>query len=347
MKKPEINSVEIARLAGVSRSTVSRVINNYANVPPETRAKVMKVIEQYNYVPNLSAQVLAGKRTRTIGLFMIEAGHVSRDMLSNLLLASVIENASAQGYYVLTYIIRGTDDAETIRNVKDIFYQRRIDGGIFIGAANREPFIEALIAEGFTVGIVDQELPRDVEPNRIVVNFDNDRGMMMAIGHLAQLNHRDIGVVNGDMKRFSGPNKYEGFEAAMRHYGLPIQEKWVLPGGFSEESGYEALQVFLRSGTPLPTAMIMANDSVAFGAIRALHEAGRSVPGDLSVIGFDDHALSSRFTPALTTVKVDFAEMMRQLTAFVIRHIENASESGPVRYWVHSHLIVRDSCRRL
>lgn len=347
MKKPEINSVEIARLAGVSRSTVSRVINNYANVPPDTRAKVMKVIEQYNYVPNLSAQVLAGKRTRTIGLFMIETGPVSRDMLSNMLLASIIENASAYGYYVLTYILRGTGDAEAVRSVKDIFYQRRIDGGIFIGAANREPFIEHLIAEGFTVGIVDQELPRDVEPNRIVVNFDNDRGMMMAVGHLYGLNHRDIGIVNGDMKRFSGPNKYEGFEAAMRRYGLPIRERWVLPGGFSEESGYEALRAYLQSGEPLPTAMIMANDSVAFGAIRALQEAGLSVPDDLSVIGFDDHALSARFKPALTTVKVDFAEMMRQLTAFVVRRIENDEESEPVRYWVRSHLIERDSCKRL
>ena len=102
--------MEIARLAGVSRSTVSRVINNYSNVPPETRDKVMRMIEQYHYVPNASAQVLAGKRTRTIGLFMIEAGHVASDILTNMLIASVIENASSLGYYVLTHIIRDSGE---------------------------------------------------------------------------------------------------------------------------------------------------------------------------------------------------------------------------------------------
>ena len=122
MKKADINSIEVARLAGVSRSTVSRVINNYANVPNETREKVMKVIQQYNYFPNVSAQVLAGKRARTIGLFLIAPGHVSSDILTNMLIVSVIEHASACGYYVLTHIIRDAKDTETVKNVKEIFF---------------------------------------------------------------------------------------------------------------------------------------------------------------------------------------------------------------------------------
>ncbi|MBW5447472.1 LacI family DNA-binding transcriptional regulator [Cohnella sp. CFH 77786] len=344
MKKTGIDSVEIARLAGVSRSTVSRVINNYSNVPPETREKVMQVIRQYNYVPNASAQVLAGKRTRTIGLFMIEAGHVSADILTNLMLASIIENASTLGYYVLTRIIRNTRDEDAVRSVKEIFYQRRIDGGIFIGAANREPFIEELVAEGFMVGIVDQELSGNAEPNRIVANFDNHGGMRLAVEYLHKLGHRRIGVLNGDMNRCSGPSKYEGFLAAMRHYGLEIDPQRVLPGGFSEESGYQSMSRFLDEGMPLPSAMIMANDSVAFGAIRALQEHGLQVPRDLSVIGFDDHPLSSRTHPALTTLKVDFADMMGTLTASLVRHIEG-EETGYAPFSVRNDLIVRDSCR--
>ncbi|MBB6731749.1 LacI family DNA-binding transcriptional regulator [Cohnella sp. CBP 2801] len=348
MRKSEINSVEIARLAGVSRSTVSRVVNNYANVPPETRAKVMKVIEEHRYVPNLSAQVLAGKGTRTIGLFVIEAGHVSSDMLSNMLIASVIENASALGYYVLTHIIRDASDADSARSVKDIFYQRRIDGGIFIGAANEEPLIEELIAEGFKIGLVDQHLPGRNEPNRVVVNFDNERGMLLAVGYLAGLGHKRIGIVNGDMKRLSGQDKYDGFLAAMKEHGLPVEPRWVLPAGFHEEEGYEAMRSFLRSGEERPTAIVMANDSVAFGAIRALREQGLSVPEDLSVVGFDDHALSARFQPALTTVKVDFDGMMRQLTESLIVRIEGeAAGQAPEEPPAGSRLIVRDSCRPL
>ncbi|WP_123043134.1 LacI family DNA-binding transcriptional regulator [Cohnella candidum] len=346
MKKTGIDSVEIARLAGVSRSTVSRVINNYSNVPPETREKVMQVIRQYNYVPNASAQVLAGKKTRTIGLFMIEAGHVSADILSNMLLASVIENASSHGYYVLTRIIRNAKDEEEIRGVKDIFYQRRIDGGIFIGAANEEPFVEELIDEGFMVGIVDQEIRDHKEPNRIIANFDNHDGMMLAVEYLHGLGHRSIGALNGDMNRYSGPSKYEGFLAAMRHFGLEIRQEWILPGGFSEEIGYQAMGRFLDSGTKRPTAMIMANDSVAFGAIRAMNERGLQVPRDLSVIGFDDHPLSSRHHPALTTLKVDFADMMERLTVSLIRHIEK-EETGFTPFSVRNDLIRRDSCRAI
>ncbi len=336
--------MEIARLAGVSRSTVSRVINNYSNVPPETREKVLRIIEQYHYVPNASAQVLAGKKTRTIGLFMIEAGQVSSDMLTNMLIASIIENASSRGYYVLTHILRNAEDAESIRGVKDIFYQRRIDGGLFIGANNDEPFIEQLISEGYSVAIVDQEKPGCEESNRIVANFDNESGMMQAVKWLAGLKHRQIGLISGDMRRYSGPSKLDGYYKAMKHCGIPVEKKWILPAGFNEQSGYEAVNEFMRTGVPLPTAMITANDSVAFGAIRALREHGILVPQHISIIGFDDHALSSRFQPALTTLRIDFGAMMERLTNSLIDHIEHRT-SGFTKFAVDMQLIVRDSCR--
>lgn len=346
MKKAEINSMEIARLAGVSRSTVSRVINNYTNVPPETRDKVMRVIEQYNYVPNASAQVLAGKKTRTIGLFMIDAGQVSGDILTNMLIASVIENASSHGYYVLTHIIRDAQDTFSIRGVKDIFYQRRIDGGIFIGAANHEPFIEQLIEEGYWIAVVDQELPGHNEPNRIVANFNNALGMLSAVEYLVSLNHTEIGIVCGDMKRLSGQSKLEGYLTAMEKFHLPVQDKWVIPGGFSEESGYAAIMDFMMKGFKLPSAMIMANDSVAFGGIRAFQEYEIRVPHDISVIGFDDHALSSRFQPALTTLRIGFGDMMDRLTTSIIQHIEYRTTES-TRFTVDMQLIARDSCRKI
>jgi LacI family transcriptional regulator len=309
LKKTDMNSFEIARLAGVSRSTVSRVINNYANVPIETREKVMKVIQQYNYFPNVSAQVLAGKRARTIGLFMIEPGNVSSDILTNMLIVSVIEHASSYDYYVLTYIIRDTSNTETIKNVKEIFFQRRIDGGIFIGAANHEPFIEELISEGFMVGVVDQEQPDHQESNRIVANFNNDSGMKQAVAYLAGLGHTRIGVINGNMKRLSGQTKYEGFLKAMQMCALHVNQAWVLPGDFHENGGYEAICDLLRTKSDLPTAIIAANDSVAFGAIRGLKENGLQVPDDVSIIGFDDHAMSEKHHPALTTIRVDFSDI--------------------------------------
>lgn len=345
MKNPKIKSEEIARIAGVSRSTVSRVINNYSNVPAETRDKVMKVIQDYNYFPSVSAQVLAGKRVRTIGLFLIEPGNVSSDSLTNMLLVSVIENASEHGYYILANIIRDTKNTDTIRSVKEIFIQNRIDGGIFIGAAIIEPLIEELIAEGFVVGVVDQKHLEYSQPNRIVANFNNDSGMKQAVAYLAGLGHTRIGVINGDMKRLSGHTKYEGFKKAMRMCNLHVNPDWVLPGDFHEKSGYDAIHTLLSNTSNLPTAIIAANDSEAFGAIRALKEHGLQVPENISVVGFDDHVLSEMHHPALTTIRVDFNDMLKHLTTDVIAKIERGT-TDIKEITIDCSLVVRDSCRR-
>lgn len=344
--KLKIKSEEIARIAGVSRSTVSRVINNYSNVPAETRDRVMKVIQDHNYYPSVSAQVLAGKRVRTIGLFLNEPGNVSGDSLTNMLLVSVIENASEKGYYTLTHIIRDIENEETKRSVKEIFIQNRIDGGIFIGTAIREPLIEGLVAEGFVVGVFDQKHLDNPQPNRVVANFNNDSGMKQAVAYLHGLGHTRIGVINGDMKRLSGPTKYEGFKKAMSMCNLPINPEWVMSGDFHERSGYEAIHMLLRKTKDLPSAIIAANDSVAFGAIRALKEHGLDVPKDMSIIGFDDHVLSAKHHPALTTIRVDFSEMLKALTTDVIAKIEKDTPDIK-EITIECSLVVRDSCRRI
>lgn len=341
-----MNSTQIAQLAGVSRSTVSRVINNYPSVPPETREKVMKVIKEYNYFPDMSAQVLAGKNMRNIGLFIIDKGSVSSDPTSNMLIASVIEEASSHDYYVLTNIIRDCKSPKNIERVKTVFYQNRIDAGIFMGADNHEPFIEELIAEGFIIGIVDQDLPGRDEPNRIVYSFDNEEGAEKAIDYLVSLNHRNIGILNGDLRRHAGSARYEGFLKAMKHYGLPIRNEWILQSDFSSTNGYHTMKNFLQRQTELPTAFFAANDSIAFGAIRALNEKHIHVPSDLSIIGIDDHVLSKLYHPPLTTFKADFTSMMQGLTNDVIKTIEHTNKKG-IKVTMSSELIVRESCRSL
>jgi LacI family transcriptional regulator len=341
----DINSNEIARLAGVSRSTVSRVINNYPNVPPETRQKVMKIIEQYNYFPNISAQVLAGKKAKSIGVFLVARGHVSSDVLTNLLITSVIEGASDCGYYAVTNIIRDIKDTESIKTVKEMFFQRRIDGGIFIGTNNHEPLIEELIAEGFIVGVVDQDLPGRLEPNRVVFNVANEEGSVQAVDYLVSLNHRNIGVINGDLNRYAGPSKFQGFMKGMKKHGLTIHDNWVLPGDFSVEGGYHAAQILLKKSKQLPTALFAANDSTAFGAMRAFEEHSIRIPEDISIIGFDDHTLSQYVKPALTTIRVEFAQMMKDLSKKLIEVIECEAKNPIIKVKVSTKLLVRESCK--
>jgi LacI family transcriptional regulator len=303
----------------------------------------MKVIKEYNYFPDMSAQVLAGKNMRNIGLFIIDQGNVSSDPTSNMLIASVIEEASSHDYYVLTNIIRDCKSPKNVERVKAVFYQNRIDAGIFMGADNHEPFIEELIAEGFIIGIVDQDLPGRDEPNRIVYSFDNENGAVKAIDYLVSLKHRKIGIINGDIKRHAGSARYEGYLKAMKYHGLPIRKEWILQSDFSRIDGYNTMRNFLKTNVQLPTAFFAANDSIAFGAIQALNEKQINVPSDISIIGIDDHVLASLFHPPLTTFKANFSEMMQSLTKDLIKAIEQTNKKA-IKMTMGSELIVRESC---
>lgn len=344
LKKTDINSIEVARLAGVSRSTVSRVINNYSNVPQKTKEKVMWAIKELNYYPNASAQMLAGKKSRTIGLFIVSSGEIAVDILTNMMIVSVIEAASDLNYYVLTYIIRDIDDEMTKRNVEEIFYQRRIDGGIFIGSKHNEPLVQSLLKDGFIVGVFDQERTEQYPSNAVLANLDNESGMKQAVSYLYELGHRDIGYIGGDEARLSGFKKKEGFIKALDAYGLDCKEDWMLEGNFTESAGYQAIERLLLSNNSLPTAIIAANDSIAFGAMKALTTRNISIPNDISIIGFDDHGLSEKHNPPLTTVRVDFKYLFKQLMRQVITQVET-EQSENVDVYIDSTLVIRESCQ--
>lgn len=346
MSNSMINSESIAKLAGVSRSTVSRVINNYPNVPKKTRDHILRIIEEYNYSPNISAQALKGKRTNTIGLFFISSGAVTENLLNTYYIAAVIENAARYGYHVLSYIITDTSDEATIKTVKDVFRQQRIDAGIFKGVAGSEPLLEELIMEGFLIGAVDYDFKGRNEKNLVIANYECVRTAANAVDYVVGLNHRKIAIINGDPIMHSGIQRNKGFLMGIEKNILNIDKYWIIPGVFSKESGYKQMKNFLENATELPTAVCAANDSVAFGAINALNEFGLKIPDDISIIGIDDHILSQYSKPSLTTFKVDFAEIYRAVTVALIEAIEK-DEMLPVGLEYETRLIERESCKRM
>ncbi|MCU6791787.1 LacI family transcriptional regulator [Paenibacillus sp. WQ 127069] len=340
-----MNSKEIAEIAGVSRSTVSRVINNYANVPEKTREKVMKIVEQYGYTPNVSARALVGKKIKAIGLFFIDQDHFSQDSSANMLITSVIESASSFGYIVLTAVVRDIKNYESIKNLKDVFYQRSITAGIFIGAENHEPVIEELIAEGFIIGVLDQILPDRNEPNRIVYNLNNEQVARDAVDYLVGLNHKKIAIINGDLKKAAANFKFKGFVEQMEHHGLKIIGSWVMHGQY-ESGGYDAMKNLLANASELPTAVFAVNDSLAFGAIRAINDFSMRVPEDISVIGMNDQPLSSYYKPALTTFHADYNQLTIGITQSVIRAIEQGLTSKCIKATLDCTLVERESCKK-
>ena len=229
----KVDSVAIAKLVGVSRSTVSKVINNYPNISADTRSRILKAVEDHGYSPNLSAQILAGKTTETLGFFFLGRETFSQDPLVNLMIATVIEAAARADYHILTYIVKDPHKPAGIAAVKDVFHQRRIDAGIILGAWNEEALVEDLVAEGSVVGVFDQSLPGHNEPNRIVANLDDESTAFKAVEYLADRGHRKVGLINGDADRYAGAAKLQGFSRAIRSRGLENRPEWNFTTDFS------------------------------------------------------------------------------------------------------------------
>ncbi|MDR2629487.1 MAG: LacI family transcriptional regulator [Spirochaetaceae bacterium] len=343
-----IDASKIAQIAGVSRATVSRVINNYAFVKPSTRERVLNVIEQHAYSPNFSARILAGKRSYTIGLFHAVGDHVGpksrlEDTQINFMTERIIHTAIAAGYYVLVYQVSDPDRKAEQKKIVDMFKQNRIDGGVFIGFPNSYDLIENLIEQGFVTGIFNQRISGKHEGNRVLVRMDYS-GFKRAVDYAAGLGHRDIMFVCADMVRQSGEDIAGIFREGMNRNGLVIRDEFILKAGaFTRTHAVEAFSRFMELKPPMPSCIVCANDIMAFGVVEVLRRCGLKVPGDVSIIGSDDILVSQYFDPPLTTTRYDFDEMMKTLTAKVVERIENPRiDHFAMTY--PGKLVIRDSC---
>ncbi len=344
MAKIKLNSTEIAKLAGFSRSTVSRVINGYSNVPKATRDKVMKIIEEYEYYPSFSGQVLAGKKTQTIGLFWVSSGTISYDMQSSSFVTHIIESAAKQGYLVLTCIVPNLKDSEHQNQIKRIFLQERVDAGIFVGLNNNEPFVKELISWDKIIGIFDY-YNDNANPNLITVNFENETGEKV-IDYVHSLGHRKVALIDGNMSRFSSFQRHEGFIRGMLKYQIEMRREWMHYGDVIEQGGYYATKDLIRYSEELPTIICANNDAVAFGAYHALSEAGVSIPDQVSVIGIDGHERGKLINPQLTTFSFNFETLFSSLVSRVVAAIEGRNE-GRNDEIITSTLIERTSCKEM
>ncbi|MFC4697287.1 LacI family DNA-binding transcriptional regulator [Enterococcus aquimarinus] len=346
-----MNSTEIAKLAGVSRSTVSRVINNYSNVPAETREKVLKVIKEYDYVPHASARMLAGSQNKVIGLFIIDFNS-EEDSLKNRITkspyyleftSSVIERSSELDYLVLVQIIHSIEGYEKI---EECFYNKTISGGIFIGQNDNDETIKRIIHKGYKVVLVDQSIRPDVQAYNqcIIVNADNYNGAYEATNYLVEQNHRQIAHITGGSVKFSAKARMEGYKKALENAGIAVNSELIIQSEFVEKAGYEAAKRLLGGEQPF-SAIFASNDKIAFGAIKAINEEGLKVPEDISVVGFDDIESAKYFHPPLTSVKMELVNMADLATKLIIEAIEE--DLTPSINVVPVTLIERKSCAPL
>ncbi len=310
-----MNSEEIAKLANVSRSTVSRVINNYKNVPKETRERVQKVIDEYGYTPNVSARTLAGKANNIIGVFLADVNETSsngkwigaKSPYNMELLANIINSCKIRGYLTLVYTIT---ELEEFQQMEQYFTNRMIFGGIFVGFPYRTKQLENLAQKGHNIVMIDQLSEADDKQIQYkLVNTDNVLGGYLATKYLIDRGHKKIAHISGD-HRLSSIQREEGYRKALKEAGIKWKETYVVRGNYRDDIAYKVtLKLLLKEK---PSALFVANDIMAIGAIRAIQEIGLKIPEDISIVGFDNLESSEWMNLQLTTVHtplVDIAEM--------------------------------------
>lgn len=305
---------DVARAAAVSHQTVSRVLNGHPNVRPATRERVLAAIEQLGYRPNLAARALASGRSTQLGLVTLNTmllGPVAT-------LYAVEQAARSSGYSVSITSVRSIDRLSLTESVSRLV-QQAVAGVIIIApVASRDFALDALPPELPTVVV-------EADPSSAVsaVTVDSQLGASLATRHLLELGHKTVFHISGPRDWIEAQQRVIGWRTTLEQAGAPIPE--VILGDWSAQSGYDAGRVL--AGLPEATAVFAANDNIALGLLRALSEHGRSVPREISIVGFDDIAEAGFFTPPLTSIRQDFSEMGRRSVELLLRQVETGTRS--------------------
>ncbi|MDC4233673.1 LacI family transcriptional regulator [Actinomyces sp. B33] len=320
---------DVARLAGVSAQTVSRVSRDAPNVRPTTRQRVLDAMNQLGYAPNRAARALRSGTFRTIGVITQNPERTGE----NLITAGIASAAESRGYSVALMRVSHPETGD-LQEAGVRLGQQTIDGLIIVqaGGADRGSL---LLPTSLPVVVSDSRLINDYPS----VVADQDRGVRDVMAHLISLGHRSIAHIAGPDDSRSALQRAAAWRSCLHEAGLP--EGPLLPGDWSAHSGYRA-GLRLVDEHPGATAVLCANDESAFGAIRALHERHRRVPDDVSVTGFDGIPLSEFCSPPLTTAHLDFPAIGAGLVDLLLSRIGSPAPSLERRI-VPASLVVRDS----
>ena len=325
---------EVARIAGVSRSTVSRVINEEPHVRSETRERVWQAIRDSGYRPHAVARSLVTNRTGIVGMVIPEAvTTLFTDPFFPLLLQGTTQACNAHHYQLMLSLFNApAAEQESYQRVLGNGY---MDGVIVASASLNDPLIPALLRDRIPFVSIGKYPDERVT----YVDVENREGARMAVEHLIHLGHRKIGTITGPLDMIHGQERLQGYRQALDARGIQIDKNLIVEGDYSESSGGSGMQRLLPAS---PTAVFVGSDTMAIGALKALRQAGRQVPGDVALVGFDDIPMASAVQPSLTTVRQPISPMGVLAVETLLDLIEQRV-SGPRRILLPTQLVVRES----
>jgi LacI family transcriptional regulator len=326
---------DVASEAGVHASTVSRVLNGHveSTIRPATRERVLAAADRLGYRPSALARSLRLQRTLTLGMLVPD--------ITNPFFSSIIKGAEdsalERGYNLI--LCNSEDDPEREATYLRVLRERQVDGLLIASSQMADATIAELREQAFPFVLLNRAAQSDED---LAVVVDNHAAAVAVVAHLAALGHRRIGHIAGPQTTTTGVERLEGFRAGVRAHGLADAPGLVVEAdAFSQEAGHRALGTML-AGAARPTAVFGANDLIAIGMLQRLREIGARVPGDVSIVGFNDIPLAGLLEPALTTVRVPQLQMGAAGAHLLIDRIEGRP-IGDVRLTLPTELVVRAS----
>jgi len=327
---------DVAELAGVHPSTVSRVINNDSRISEKTKEKVILIINKLGYTPNAIARGLKTKRTYTLGILIPD---ITNPFFAEI--ARGVEDAANKKNF--NVILCNTDGKLKKENTYlQILRGKRVDGLILGTAHIKDKSILELERKKFPYILVCRGI-KELGKNCVIV--DDVEGGIMATEYLIKLGHRRIAHITGPLKTRSALNRLKGYKLALKKYEIEYREELVGEGDFRIKGGYQVMKRFLKLAEP-PTAIFAANDLLALGAMQAIQKKKYHVPKDFSIIGFDDIKLASFVHPALTTIRQPMLEMGALAVKMLLKIIEEG-EFNQRKIVLKPKLIIRESCKKI
>ncbi|MCF6469497.1 LacI family DNA-binding transcriptional regulator [Nonomuraea sp. MG754425] len=328
---------DVAKEAGVSHQTVSRVLNDHPNVRADTRARVEAAITRLGYRRNLVARALVTKRSRTLGVVSFDT-----TLYGPASTIYGIEQAARTAGYFVSIVSLKTIDADNVRAAIDYLAEQGVDGVVVVAPQRSAAMALENLPAGLPAVAVEGTHRADVS----IVCIDQMEGAKLATRHLLDQGHETVWHVSGPHDWMETEGRLEGWRAALEEAGRPVPEP--LAGDWSPRAGYEAgKSLAAMDGV---TAVFAANDQMALGVLRALSEKGVRVPQQISVVGFDDIPESEFFSPPLTTVRQDFDVVGRHCIEVLLRQIDlqlNGGASAYERLVVRPSFVVRSSTARV
>lgn len=330
------NIEDIAKAAGVSRSTVSRVLNGEQYVSPATRERVMAVIEREGYTPNPAARALVTQRTQSVGVMI---PHDLATVFDNpwyfpTLLQGVSDRTTQRGYAMLLWMGRSETEEDLI--YRRITNNRLMDGMLVASATGDNPLVAHLLESGMP--LVTVERPAAHADRISYVTLDNIEGARTATAHLIAQGRRRVGIITGALNNMDGLDRLVGYKRALADGGLPVQSDYVYTGNWDRPSGYLGARALFERGAD---AIFAANDIMALGVLDAAAEVGLRIPHDVALVGFDDLPVTAEV--GLTTIRQPLREKGAAAIDLLLDLIEGRAR-GPQQIFLPTQLVIRQTC---